>query len=310
MKKRYLLFILILIFLMNIDAIEVDKKTVIPKKENYNIADKIKYNIVLKKKDEKIKKITPKINQNNIELINKDIINKKDKVVINFVYQIFDLDVKKLPDMEIQYTEKDKKNKLLIEGIKINIEKLTSKKSKLNSIESVEKDIKTNYSMWSLIFTILIIFVLGFIIYFVYNKIKNKKGKKRENINFKDTNIDPIKYICSNWEKIDLDKKIENKKYVEIYLRVTEILRKFLSYYYERNYIDMTTFEFKNEFDENIDNKLKKELFRFLTFSDRVKFAKYIPDNSELKYIKEFMDRFIGYFKKIEKEKQNEKERD
>ncbi|TYB31969.1 MAG: hypothetical protein FXF47_01450 [Candidatus Mcinerneyibacterium aminivorans] len=306
MKKYLYLPVILILVQMSILGVEVENKKIINPKNSYTVGDRIKLEIILKKKeDEKIISIKDKT-EKDIELIDSSIKRSKNRIIIKKTYQIFTLKAKSLPDLVINYQKNGTDEKLSVKGSSINIKELTDKNTKLSDIEDLKKDIETNYSIWPILGFIILLLAAGFGLYFLYKKFKIRNRSKDTAPIYLKEDIDPLEYLQENYSETPIDKYINEKKYKKLYFKITEIIRKFLSLYYRKNYIDMTVTEFKTYFDETIDKNLKKELFEFLTFADLVKFGKYKPDRDSLNNIERFMDKLISYYI----EEQNKKDRE
>jgi cbb3-type cytochrome oxidase subunit 3 len=291
MKKT--IFFLIFFLVSELFAINIDKKEIISPKKYYTVGDIVSYHIVVsgikklsKIKDEKME---------NIALLSAKEEKKRDIVDIRRTYQLFSPSLKKLPDITLVV---NKNSTILIKGIALHMKSVLTKDDKdIKDILPPFKKIKTNYSPLFSIFAVLFIILLIFFIYYLFKKIK--RVKKDDN-NHEEIYITPISFLKQQWDilkKNDFTKK-------SFYYEITDLLKKFLSRYYGKNYAEMTTYEFEKQFTEDLPYELRSKLISFLIFADKIKFSKYVPKGDEIADVSLFMSGFIRYYEEIEKEKE------
>ncbi len=303
MKKKLgflLIFIVLSDFIFGVDIVE---QRIINQKKTYTIGDAIEYKIILKNNPgkPKIKDETVK----DIEIINK--YNKFDKnlIIIYRKYQLFNINIKRLPDIIL---ENNKGEKRIIKGLKINMKSVLSKKDKkIEDIVSPMKGLDTGYSPLPLIISLIILLFLLIILYLLYKKFKNRKKKSKITKKIWEEKIDPIEYIKTEWGKISIENYLKSGKDKELFYILSEILKTFLSLYYKKNYIDMTSNELIKEFKKEQYSELSNDISNFLEQADLIKFAKKIPKKEEeIDYAVSFFNRLIKYYEKI-KEKEERK---
>ena len=297
MKNKLLLFYLIVILNFPIFSAEVIANRIVNQKNFFTVGDKVKVEIKVKlDRGETYESITDE-SVDGIDIYKKR--EKKDnELLIVREYQIFSLDIKKLPDILLKI--KDKKGKIYsmkIKGRKIQIKQI-SKDDKLEDIIPPQKNLNTNWSPFPLILTILFILLLLIFIYFLLRKLRKRKEKRKEP-RIWEKEIDPIEFLTKELNRIKRQDYIERQEFKTFYYDITEVLKNFFSIYYKKNYIDKTTFEFKKDFEEKIENELKEKIFSFLEFSDMVKFAKFRPNKDQVKEGIKLGDDILEYYKRI-----------
>ncbi len=301
MKKSIILYF-ILFLIIPIFSAEVLSNKIINTKKYYTVGDIVKVEVKIQlKKGEKLKSVEDR-NTDGIDIIKKDI-KKGKEIKILREYQLFALDIKKLPDITVNIKdEKGKDYTLNVKGRDIKIKEI-AKDNKPADIIPPQKGLNTNWSPLPLILTIIFAILLIGLIYFLIKKLK-KREKKEEEPKIWEKEIDPIEFFENELKRIKDSNYPEKGEFKEFYYDITEVLRKFFSIYYKKNYIDKTTYEFKRDFKEKIQEELKERIFSFLEFSDSVKFAKFNPTEDDIKQAVYFAEEILNYYKKIEESKE------
>ncbi len=297
MKKSIILYF-ILFLITPIFSAEVLSNKIIHTKKYFTVGDIVKVEVKIQlKKGEKLKSVEDS-NTDGIDIIKKDI-KKGKELIISREYQLFALDIKKLPDITLNLKdERGKDYTLNVKGRDIKIKEI-ARDNKPEDIIPPQKGLNTNWSPLPLILTIIFAILLIGLIYFLIKKLK-KREKKEEEPKIWEKEIDPIEFFEKELKRIKDSNYAEKGEFKGFYYDITEVLRKFFSIYYKKNYIDKTTYEFKRDFKEKIQEELKERIFSFLEFSDSVKFAKFNPTEDDIKQAIYFAEEILNYYKKIE----------
>ena len=100
--------------------------------------------------------------------------------------------------------------------------------------------------------------------------------------------------------KTDINGYLKRGKEKELFYELSEILKTFLSIYYKKNYIDMTSRELISAFKKESHSELSEDISKFLEQADLIKFAKKIPvKDEEIEYTKSFFNKIIDYYEKL-----------
>ena len=102
---------------------------------------------------------------------------------------------------------------------------------------------------------------------------------------------------------LEQKKLIDEEKFKEFYLELTDILRAYLGRMYARNIVDMTTAEFFSGYTSiGLPAAAEQELKEFFDHADLVKFAKYIPHSkrpeTDFAYTHDFIELIRREFQK------------
>ncbi len=278
------------------------------------IGETFDINLILKSQIS-IDSIKVDIKDEDFEIISKrDIVSKQ-----NTSYQIFEKKIKivfwKTGNFKIKpiivKTIKDKKIIDTLESNQLEVTILSSleKKEKLT-----EKDLKhirplakligtIFYFLKYLFFLLLIIALIIFIVLYIRKKIKQK--------NFAPEIIKtPVEEFNINFTDLEKKKLIISGKLKLHFLKLTEITKRFLRREYNFNAEELTSFETIMFLKEREKEEFVKEQFdNILSFSDRVKFAKFIPKVEETDVLNKKISGLLDVFiKRQEIQEQKEKE--
>jgi hypothetical protein len=182
--------------------------------------------------------------------------------------------------------------------------------SSLKKGENNEKNLKPIKPLVKIRGTILyflkyLVFVL-FIIIFLYLLLRYIKKQFKKDKSESIPKLSPVEEYKRDWEKLKSSKLIEKGKLKYYFITLTEIIKKFLSGEYNFNAEDLTSFETLMELKIlESDGILRDKFNKLLDFSDKVKFAKYIPNPDDIEGLERLTDDILGVYlqRKIERER-------
>ena len=131
------------------------------------------------------------------------------------------------------------------------------------------------------------------IIIFGYKQFKKNAQQKphtKKELIKQDPYQEFIEQINTNYRTIN---KLEIKDY---YVKYSEIIKVYLSIILKINTIELTSIEIFSIAKKQLNEQDLRRLKNILSFSDQVKFAKYIPEENENK---EFLEKAIDTISKI-----------
>jgi hypothetical protein len=294
-KKAGILSIIILTVSLLFGA-EIREQKIINMKKTYTIGDTIEYRLKIKTNGQKYKIEESEIK--NLEIIYKNNNIKDNMLIIYRKYQLFNTNIKKLPDFILI---NDKGEKQVINGLKIDVKSVLSPKTKnIDDIIPPMKNLKTGYSPLPLIISIILFLFVLILLYILYKKLKNRSKKDDIPEKIWEKEIDPLEYLKDRWMKTDINGYLKRGKEKELFYELSEILKTFLSIYYKKNYIDMTSRELISAFKKEPHSELSEDISKFLEQADLIKFAKKIPvKDEEIEYAKSFFNKIIDYYEKL-----------
>lgn len=301
--KNNLIIFALFIFLFQTSPLFSDSSQVtvsISKLSGY-IGEHFEINLILKSQT-RIQSIKTEIKSDNFEVLEK----KDIRTETNNSYQIFEKKIKiafwKTGNFKIAPIKiKTIRNNEIIETLETNqleVTILSSLEKKKNS----EKDLKPIKPLAKVIGSILyflrylfilVVLVLLIIVIFLY--IRKKMKHKKITPQIKKT---PVEEFNTNFRDLENKKLIVSGKLKLYFLKLTEITKRFLTRQYSFNAEELTTFETIMVLREREKhNTVKEKLDLILSFSDKVKFAKFIPNPEDKEalntVIKELLDTFI-----------------
>jgi len=314
MKKKNVLAILCLLQIILFSPVMSDNTsqiTVSISKMNGYIGEPFEISLILKSQVQ-LDEFKVEIDKDNFELVSKKniktekntsyiLLGKKLKIIF---WETGNFKIKPIKVMAI----KDDKiiETLYTNALDVTISSVLKKgkdtKKDLKPLKPLAKVIGTiMYFLKYLFFAILIISLIILIVVYL------KKRTREKHIAPKLTRT-PIEEFEFNYKKLKKRALIVSGKLKFHFLNLTEISKKFLHREYNFNAEDLTTFEtimaLKN-IEEN--NLIIKHFNDLLEFSDKVKFAKFIPETEDIESLDKIVDEISVIF--IEKQKQAERER-
>ena len=265
------------------------------------IGDKITYSIIIDRaKDLRIIRPGEGINLGSFEIKGYHFPKPqvKDNRVIerfDFTISVYDTGTFVIPPYPVAYFPSDTSKKYQVveaPAIEIHVKSVLtgSAKKELKDIKG-PIDIPFNYKFWISVAVVLVLLVLiGYLLYRLY-----KKRKERGYLITPPPPPRPAHEIALEaLNKLFSSDLIEQGKYKEFYSRLSEILRTYLEGRYFFPAMEETTREILTGLKENEPSEERyRELEYVLTLSDLVKFAKYVPDEREIKESREKSLQFV-----------------
>ena len=261
--------------------------------ENISVGDKVVLNI--KADDLNIdsldKSKLKELNFGDFELL--DIQPAQDGTV-NFVLSVYKAGKVELLSVEIPYTYNDEKKFVKTKALPIEIKSVLNPQQPPEDIQDIKGIIKFNHGILWYVFFILILIILGLISYFIYKYIKKKKRKPTQEEIIQ--SIPPKEYALKQLDELTALNLIENGHIKEYYDKLSDIIRFYISRTYSVDGMEKTTTELYSMLKNKITPEQNRELKNYLINCDFVKFAKFIPDQDDIK--KDF-DIAKGFIEKL-----------
>ncbi|MCS7231259.1 MAG: hypothetical protein RMJ67_03890 [Elusimicrobiota bacterium] len=213
----------------------------------------------------------------------KSFLSNKTKEKFKFYIIATQLGKLKLNEFEIKYVDLNNNEEKTIIIPPIEIEVVPYPKPKNKKFDGEIIDIKKQIWVKNYIgIALLLIIIMGIISYIIYNYNKKPIRLEKAQPQILDPKEVALKKLDELWNK----NYIEKGYIKEFYLELTEIVRWYIEQKYEINALELTTEELflalKKKVFKNYNIKLKS----FLDNADLAKFAKYVPEKSEI--IKDF----------------------
>ncbi len=163
-----------------------------------------------------------------------------------------------------------------------------------NVIKDIAKPLTLKLGFWDYFIPVLALIILIFIIHLV-SKLLKRPDKEVTQLEIVDSRPP---YIIARIMLDDLiaEKLLESGKFLEFYYRLSLILRYFIEKFYKINALEMTTSEIRYYLKLS-DAQEKSDIMRLLTESDKVKFARFIPDRRQAEDLVSWLDAYLLAFK-------------
>jgi hypothetical protein len=161
-------------------------------------------------------------------------------------------------------------------------------------IKDIASPVTLSLGFWDYFIPILA-FILLIVIIRIILKLLKRPGEDEPEPEIIDTRK-PFE-IAREMLKILIEEKLlERGELIEYYYRLSVILRFFLERQYKINALEMTTSEIRHQL-KLADNRAKSEILFLLTESDKVKFARFIPDSALAEKLTSWLDAYLLSFK-------------
>jgi len=281
--------ILLLILVVNIYPFE---QTLSPN-ENITVGDKVVLNVKAEglNIDSLDKSKLKELNFGDFELL--DIQSAQDGTV-NFILSVYKVGKVELLSVEIPYIYNDEKKFVKTKALPIEIKSVLNPQQPPVDIQDIKGIIKFNHGfLWYIPF-ILILIILILISYFIYKYIKKKNRKPTQEEIIQ--SIPPKEYALKQLDELTALNLIEKGHIKEYYDKLSDIIRFYVSRTYSVDGMEKTTTELYSMLKNKITPEQNRELKNYLINCDFVKFAKFIPDQDDIK--KDF-DIAKGFIEKL-----------
>ncbi len=150
----------------------------------------------------------------------------------------------------------------------------------INPIKPVIRMPVFNQGLIVFLLLALIIFLL-FIFIFLYLKKKRRKKEAKIDEKIEEIQVDYREIALNRWKA--LEEYLDKDEFKIFYLKISEIIKEYLSQIYKSNYIDLTSLEILKQ--KQISREIKKNLENFFKISDLEKFSGLEQDSKNAKKV-------------------------
>ncbi len=293
--KRYIWLTLSLL-IFNLYSFRISAECIVNAQTDKNsllVGDSLTLTINLRYKDGEVCKIDENVSLSKFKLLKRDLKTEKNGTQLidtyTFILTPLDLGEIEIPPININTSTdggfSDEEAGLSTPAIKISVQGIIQNEqdAKLKDILPPEKVYERTYI---LLYILGGLTILALIIYLIWRHLKNrKKTELKENESSTAISIlSPYEEAIISLKLLEDEKLISKSMYKEFYLRLTEILKRFIERFYGFNAVEMTTSELTTYLIDHPQPNLDlTEVKNFLYMADLIKFAKYIPD-AEMAY--------------------------
>ena len=200
----------------------------------------------------------------------------KKKNTIKLTFQAFDTGDYTFPELEFLVKTQAEDKILTTRDFVVIINSVLPDSA--NVIKDIAKPVTLKLGFWDYFIPILALIILIALIIFL-KKLLTKPKQEEETPKFTDTRPP---WLVAQEMLTELKHKnlLDSGEFLEYYYQLSVILRYFLERNYQINALEMTTSEIR--YNLHLDNtKEKSEILRLLSESDKVKFARFIPETDK-----------------------------
>ena len=220
-----------------------------------------------------------------------EIVKDKKTTKLDLTFQPFDTGEFTFPPLEFAVKTADSLFVLHTSEFQLNIETVLTDSSQ--TVRDIADPLKVNLGFWDYFFPLIGIILLFFIIRMLL-KLLRKKPVKDISTQIIDKRP-PYLIALELLDKLNKEKLLQKADFLNFHFRLSFILRLFIELNYRINAVEMTTSEIRRNLILQ-DNKEKNKVLKFLTFADKIKFAKFIPEikdsEKELKWLEKYLKSF------------------
>ncbi|MCX7957661.1 MAG: BatD family protein [Deltaproteobacteria bacterium] len=258
-----------------------DKNTVL-------VGDEITLSVTLRYREGENCAIGEDVNFKKFRLLKKEVRTEKNDNFVNDIYTFvltpLELGEVQIPPITVNtssdagYADDEEplrtpERKITVQGIITN-----ENEAKLKDILPPEKVYEKTYLPLYIAIGLLLLAVAVYLIV-RYLKKRKKVTEEKEDGGIKEPLLSPYEEAIASLKLLEEERLISRYMYKELYLRLTEILKRFIERFYGFNAVEMTTYELTTYLMDHPQPNLDlNEVKKFLTVSDLVKFAKYTPE--------------------------------
>lgn len=230
---------------------------------------------------------------------------EKDKLttIIDLTFQPFDTGEFTFPALEFAVKSADSISYLKTKEFILNIESIITDSTQ--TITDIAAPLSVGLGFWDYFIPLSIIGLIIIGIIFLVRYLKNRKDKNIASIIFDER--PPFLILLELLETLKKEKLLEKGHFLQFHFRLSLLLRLFIELQFKVNAVEMTTSEIRSYLLMD-DFREKSQIMDFLTFADKVKFAKFIPTISESESALIWLEDYLKSYKdKTEDENTQEK---
>lgn len=227
---------------------------------------------------------------------------EEDKKItdIALTFQAFDTGEYTFPELEFLVQNGSEQKTLKTREFVVIINTVLADSASV--IKDIAKPVDIKLGFWDYFIPLLALALLYFIIRFLAKLIKKDKSTDTE-----EEYVDPRsaqEIALEMLDKLEKENLLSKGEFIEFYYQLSLILRFFIEKHYRINALEMTTSEIRYSLKTS-ESREKSEILNLLTESDKVKFAKFIPQSDEAKTLFNWLKAYLIAFDQMSKEDDN-----
>jgi hypothetical protein len=221
---------------------------------------------------------------------------------LDLTFQPFDTGEFTFPELEFAVVSENDTTFLKTNEFLLIIESVLSDSSDV--VMDIADPLKVNLGFWDYFFPILAIIIIVLAIIFISKALRNR-----------DLNIEKPVYVDSRppyqivlelLSKLNKENLPAKGEFLRFHFRLSYLLRLFIELHYKITAVEMTTNEIRSDLQLE-DFKEKSQIVDFLSFADKIKFAKFQPTVDESNKAESWLQDYLKSFKEKSIETETEK---
>ena len=293
--KKYIVILVLFIINLGLLAQEVTQKLEKPSKLFVGTPFKLHLEIVTAPKDTIY---APKLDSLDVfflmgepeqeEIIEDD--TKKNMITLTF--QAFDTGEYTFPSLEFLVKNADKEKVINTRDFVVIINSVVPDTAAV--IRDIAKPVTIKLGFWDYVLPVIAIIILIFIIKFLIKLLRKPEEEIQKPV-ITDTRP-PYEKAYKLLKQLMEENLLDKGEFIEFYFRLSVILRFFIEEHYKINALEMTTSEIRRNLILS-DKQEKSKILKLLRESDKVKFAKFIPDRAQTEKFAVWLEAYLISFK-------------
>ncbi|MBC8385950.1 MAG: hypothetical protein H8E57_10585 [Candidatus Cloacimonetes bacterium] len=232
-----------------------------------------------------------------------EIIEDKKLTKLDLTFQPFDVGEFTFPELEFAVKSGNDMTILKTSEFILNIQSVISDTTKV--IKDIAKPLNVNLGFFDYLLPIVILTGIIFLIIYL-RKFLKKKSEIPEEPKMIDSR--PAFEIALEFlKKLKKDKLLQKGDFLNFHFRLSFILRLFIELFYKINAVEMTTSEIRQNLVLKDFNE-KNRILEFLTFADKIKFAKFIPVMKDSEDALNWLEKYLRSFENVSNEQNKQDE--
>jgi len=224
-----------------------------------------------------------------------EILDEQVTTSIDLTFQPFDTGEFTFPELEFAVKTEVGMNILKTNEFLLNIESVIVDSTQ--TIADIASPLSVNLGFWDYVLPLLIIGIIITGIIFLVKYLQNRKEEISTPIIVDDR--PPYQIVLKLLLKLKNEKLLDKGNFLRYHFKLSFLLRLFIELHFKVSAVEMTTSEIRSNFVLD-DFREKSQIMDFLTFADKVKFAKFIPALSESETAMKWLTEYLESYKNCE----------
>jgi len=211
---------------------------------------------------------------------------------LDLTFQPFDTGEFTFPELEFAIVSENDTTFLKTNEFILSIESVLSDSSDV--VMDIADPLKVNLGFWDYFFPILAIIIIVLAIILIYKALKNRELNIEKPI-YVDSRP-PYQIVLELLSKLNKENLPAKGEFLNFHFHLSYLLRFFIELQYKITAVEMTTSEIRSDLQLD-DFEEKSQIIDFLSFADKIKFAKFQPTVDESIKAESWLEEYLKSFK-------------